>query len=72
MNQAEPTDATNAMFPLVVRLMWYQKVGDKRYLGDRGLIYRPRPEEIRVEAYRKEYDDLVQRISRLLEETPAD
>ncbi len=68
VNRREPTTATDTMFPLVVRLMWYKKQGDTVYLGERGLIYRPK--EVKYEPYKREYDSLVEHLRELLKDVP--
>ena len=48
----------------VARLMRHVRAGDRILLRDRGLIFRP--EVVKVEAYRKEYDNLQEHLTALI------
>ena len=69
VNRREPTTATDTMFPLVAHLMWYKKQGNTVYLGERGLIYRPK--EVKYEPYKREYDRLDEHLRALLKGVPT-
>lgn len=70
VNQREPNKATESMFPLVVRLMWDKKIGKVRFLGDRGVIYRPT--NIKYPPYQAKYDELMEHLKRLVAEVHED
>ena len=57
------------MMANISKLIWCERNGDELYPYERGLIFRPK--DIKVEAYKKEYDDLLAWINELLKEAPA-
>jgi hypothetical protein len=62
----DPTNRSTAteMLRGVARLMWHVRAGDRILLRDRGLIFRP--EVVKVDAYRKEYDNLQEHLTALI------
>ena len=68
VNASVETDVVANMFTQVARLMWHNKVGDVVFVREYGLMLRPL--DVKVDAYREEYDTLVQRLSALAKEIP--
>jgi len=68
INDPQNPQAARAMMVNVVRLMWYREHEGEKYLGDRGLIFRPDPESIRVDAYREQYNNLRAYLQELVDE----
>ena len=62
---ANPT-AASEMMQSIVSMMWYTERGGVKYVQGRGLIYRPRIEDIRSDRYRAEYTNLSNHLSELL------
>lgn len=54
-----PNDAAaKDMMKNVARLMWYREHEGNKYIGERGIVFRPIRKNIRVSDYRQQYDDL--------------
>jgi hypothetical protein len=69
INQPKNVPAAKNMMANISKLIWCERNGDELYPFERGLIFRPK--DIKVEAYKKEYDDLLAWINELLKGTPA-
>ncbi|SRR6266550_266292 len=69
INQPKNVPAARKMMSNITKLIWCERNGDDLYPFERGLIFRPK--DIKVEAYRKEYDDLLAWINELLKEDPG-
>jgi len=65
VNEREKDDVPQILLPKVVQLMWHQRVGDKIYLGERGLILRPK--EVKVPAYKERYEELIDHLKYTME-----
>lgn len=50
----------------VVHMMWHRREGDTFYVSGKGLIVRPKIDDIRVQRYKDEYDNLFIQINNLL------
>jgi hypothetical protein len=57
-----------AMFPGLVRLMWKESRGGKRYVRERGLTLRP--QMVKSRRYQEEYDELLRRLQSYLDQEP--
>ncbi len=70
INNPRNPDVARDMMLRVVKMMWhrYEAATDTYDVGGKGLIIRPPRDEVRVDAYRKEYDDLFQHVNDLLKE----
>ena len=68
INQPKNVPAARKMMSNITKLIWCERNGDDLYPFERGLIFRPK--DIKVERYRKEYDDLLAWINELLKEPP--
>ncbi|SRR6266550_5382794 len=68
INQPKNVPAAKDMMTNISKLIWCERDAEHLYPFERGLIFRPK--EIKVEAYKKEYDDLLAWINELLRETP--
>lgn len=64
VNSPAQNDKIKGMLFSVAKMMWYRAEGENRYLRERGLIIRPKV--IKVPAYQKDYDDLINRLQELL------
>ena len=61
VNEADRDIANAAIFPTLVRIMWYRRTKDgKKCLRGYGLTVRP--ETIKTERHKKDYDDLLARL----------
>jgi hypothetical protein len=65
INNPKNPDAARDMFKKVGRMMWAITEGNTRYVNNRGLIIRPPIQEIRVQAYRAQYEQLLEHLSEL-------
>lgn len=65
VNQKEKDIAPREMLPIIARMMWHWKDGNRVFVRERGLIFRPK--RVAVEAYQHKYDELVERFTRLLQ-----
>ncbi len=54
------------MLGSVARMMWYSESNGQRFVGERGLIIRPKI--IKVAAYQMDYDALIQQMNRLIKD----
>ncbi len=74
INNPRNPQVAREMMLNVVRMMWhrYEAATDTYYVADRGLITRPRLNNIRFEAYRREYESLFRHLNELLGEGAAD
>lgn len=66
INEPKNVPAAKAMMSTLSKLIWCERNGDSLYPFDRGLIFRPK--EVKVEAYKKEYEELLAWINELLKE----
>ena len=66
INQPRNVDAAREMMHNITRLIWCTRDAENIYALERGLIFRPR--EVRVDAYRSKYDELLAHINRLIAE----
>jgi hypothetical protein len=64
VNVPKNPQTASEMIRSVARLMWHVRDGDRILLRDRGLIVRP--ETVKVPAYQKEYDDLLEQLKALI------
>ena len=69
INQPKNVPAARKMMSNITKLIWCERNGDELYPFERGLIFRPK--EIKVDAYKKEYGDLLAWINELLREDPT-
>jgi hypothetical protein len=60
VNEPDKDIANSAIFPTLVRVMWYREDNETKNLAEYGLTLRP--QEIKVDAYKKEYDELIKRL----------
>jgi hypothetical protein len=56
VNERQKDKAPREMLPVIADMMWHRKSGNTVFLGERGLIFRPR--EVRKAEYKADYDDL--------------
>ncbi|HEV2750555.1 MAG TPA: hypothetical protein VGV12_08545 [Gemmatimonadales bacterium] len=70
INQPKNVPAAKSMMTNISKLIWCERDGENLYPFERGLIFRPK--EIKVEAYKREYDDLLAWINELLKEAPPE
>jgi len=68
INDTRGTAAAKEMMNTVVPLLWHERDGDNILALERGLVFRPKA--VRVPAYQKAYDDLLDHINTLLKGTP--
>ncbi len=66
INNPKNPEAARNMLANLVPMMWHRKQDGINVIGDRGLILRPPPDQIKNEAFRKEYDTLLHQINELL------
>jgi hypothetical protein len=66
VNNPKNLEIAKVMMANVIRMMWHTRNGENIYLANKGLILRPH--EIKVEAYKKEYADLVAHINVLIKD----
>jgi len=66
INQPKNVPAAKQMMAQVVRLIWHERKG--KTIEAYG--YMPRPENVRVDSYRKEYDALLAWINELVKDLP--
>jgi len=66
INDPQNPEAAREMIRQVVRMMWYQRQGDRILIEGRGLIFRPHIEEIRNPSFRQEYENLIKHLNDLL------
>jgi hypothetical protein len=66
VNEPERDQAPRAILPLVVRLMWHRRDGDRVILAGRALMLRPR--ERRAECHQAAYTQLLERLTVLLQD----
>ena len=64
INDPQNKDAASEVMKNVVRLMWHREHDGEKYLGERGLIFRPK--EVRSDGIRAEYDKLKTYIGELI------
>jgi hypothetical protein len=64
VNEREKSIAPKEMLPAIASMMWHRRGGNRIYLRERGLIFRPKA--VKVPEYQGEYDDLIDRFRRLL------
>jgi len=70
INNPRNADVARGMLLQVVKMMWhrYDAATDTYEVGGRGLITRPPIDEIRVNAYRKQYEALFANLNALMKE----
>ena len=70
INNPRNVDVARAMLVQVVKMMWhrYDEATDTYHVGGRGMIVRPPINEVRVAAYRAEYERLHGQLNDLLRE----
>lgn len=61
--------AARSMMEKVVRMMWYQQIGDTLYVQNRGLIIRPKKLEENYPTFKPDYDEMLNNIKGLLKKT---
>jgi hypothetical protein len=66
INNPANREAAATMMGDVVNLMWHERDGRTIKALGRGLVMRPKREHIRVDAYKAEYDGLIDHINQLL------
>ncbi len=66
VNNPRNPDAAREMMSNVVRLMWHTRDGDTFHVHNKGLVCRPLIENIRVEAYKQQYTDMIDNFNQLL------
>jgi hypothetical protein len=71
VNEPDKDIANAAIFPTLVRVMWYHKAEDgKKNLQEYGLTLRPKT--VKVEKHKKDYADLVARLNGYLKQKEND
>lgn len=65
INNPANVEAATIMIKQVSDMMWAAEKDGVRYLGDRGLIVRPKLDGIRKEEYHNEYTELIKRLEEL-------
>ncbi len=65
INDPKNINVAKNMLKSVVQLMWYKKINNTLYLRDRGLIIRPKLEDI-TSTYKSDYNDLLRHLKNLL------
>ena len=68
INDPANPQAASEMMANVVDLMWHERDGDTILAYERGLVMRPLVHKIKVDAYRNEYEHLIDHINELLED----
>ena len=70
INNPRNPEVARGMLLQVVKMMWhrYEAETDTYHLGGRGMIIRPDPAQIRVDAYRRQYEELHESLNALLRE----
>jgi hypothetical protein len=66
INEPSNLAAAEQMMANVTRMIWHVRKDDTLYVGERGLIMRPKT--IKVSEYQAEYDTLIDSINRLIED----
>lgn len=61
-------DVSREMMQNLMGLIWHTRIGEDVYAIDRGLIFRPKLEDIRAPRYKKEYEQVVANINELIKE----
>jgi len=57
--------AAEEMFTKVCKMMWHKNIDNTLYIRDKGLIVRPKVEDIQIADYKKEYENLLVRLRTL-------
>lgn len=70
VNETKRTEVPKKLLPRVVGMMYHRKLGDIQYVRDYGLITRPA--EIKHAPYREEYEAVIKRLVRLLEQAEVE
>ncbi|MFQ5798915.1 MAG: hypothetical protein ACE5H0_09520 [Bacteroidota bacterium] len=65
INSPRNLEAAREMLKQVVRLMWHMRSGDRVSVRGRGLILRPEIADIRVDEYKREYEELIEHLKSL-------
>ncbi|MBU1339339.1 MAG: hypothetical protein KKD56_09745, partial [Acidobacteria bacterium] len=68
INNPRNIDAAKDMMGAVMTLMWHDQDGEKLCVVDRGLILRPRIQDIQAEKYKDEYTGLFDQINVLIKD----
>ncbi|MBZ5543183.1 MAG: hypothetical protein LAO07_05830 [Acidobacteriia bacterium] len=73
INNPRNVEVARAMMLQVVKMMWhrYDPASDTYHVGSRGMIVRPPMDQVRVNAYREEYESLQEQMNALLKEADA-
>lgn len=66
INDPRNVEAATEMMRNVASMMWHRSIGDNRYLGDRGLIFRPPIDRVRSRPLRQQYEELRDHIEGLI------
>lgn len=61
-------DVSRDMMRNLIGLLWHTKIGEDIYTIDRGLILRPKLNEIKVPSYKKAYEEVIDNINELIKE----
>jgi hypothetical protein len=69
VNEPDRDQAPRAILPLVVRLMWHRREGDRVILDERALMLRPN--DLWADRHQAVYDQLLERLAALLVEGTA-
>jgi hypothetical protein len=70
VNNRDRYDVSRAMLPRIVSMMWHRREGDRIYLREYGLMFRPK--EIQVDFHQEEYDQLAEHLAALLKPIPEE
>lgn len=70
VNEVEKTEVPRQLLPRVAYMMYHRKIAGVRHLRDHGLVLRP--QAVRVDTYREEYEALVERLAKLMEQAEAE
>jgi hypothetical protein len=69
INQPKNVTAAREMMTNLSKLIWCEREGENIYAFERGLVLRPK--DIKVAAYKQEYDGLIGWINKLLADEPS-
>ena len=64
INNPLNTDAAQAMMTELIKLIWCEKVGDKLYALEKGLVFRPK--KVTRADYKAKYSELLAHINNLI------
>jgi len=66
VNEREKTTTPKEMLPKIIQMMWHSREGSKINFRDKGLLIRPMDLD-KYKTFKKDYDDLVFHLERLLQ-----